>query len=135
MPSDQNLDALTRRLKDFAEARQWSRFHTPRNLAMALGGEVGELLAELQWLSEDEAVELVRAGPHRERVVDEVADVATYLLRFCDVLDIDLVQAVARRIEQNEQRLPVQHVTGRAVRTRELQDGSALADRGPLPTS
>jgi dCTP diphosphatase len=120
MPQEPNLDALRDRLRDFAEARQWTRFHTPKNLAMALAGEVGELVAELQWLTEEESAGLTAPGDRRDRLVDEVADVAIYLLRFCDVLDIDVLHVVARRIGQNEVRLPVDQVAGRAVRTRDL---------------
>jgi dCTP diphosphatase len=127
VPADQNVDALQERLRDFAEARQWMRFHTPKNLAMALAGEVGELVAELQWLTEEESSGLVDAGDRRDRVVDEVADAAIYLLRFCDVLGVDLLEAVAQRIELNEQRLPVDRVAGRAVRSRDLQGGATAS--------
>jgi NTP pyrophosphatase (non-canonical NTP hydrolase) len=123
MPPEPNLDAVRDRLRDFAEARQWTRFHTPKNLAMALAGEVGELVAELQWLTEEESAGLTRPGDRRDQLVDEVADAAIYLLRFCDVLDIDLLEVVTRRIEQNDQRLPVDEVSGRAVRTRDMQGG------------
>ena len=122
MTANRDLNALQDRLRDFAEARRWRRFHTPKNLAMALAGEVGELVAELQWLTEEETLALIDEGDRRDRVVDEVADVAIYLLRFCDVLDIDLLETVASRIGQNELRLPVDRVSGRAVRSRDLQD-------------
>ncbi len=121
MSSDQTLDTLRDRLRVFAEARQWTRFHTPKNLAMALAGEVGELLAELQWLTEEESARLTTAGDRRDRLVDEVADAAIYLLRFCDVLDIDLLEVVAQRIDRNEQRFPSEQVSGRAVRSRDVQ--------------
>ncbi len=121
MPSDQNLDALLDRLREFAEARQWTRFHTPKNLAMALAGEVGELVAELQWLSEEESTGLTADGDRRDQLVAEVADAAIYLLRFCDVLDIDLLEAVTRRIDRNEERFPADLVAGRAVRSREVE--------------
>lgn len=122
MRPEPSLDAIRDRLRDFAEVRQWTRFHTPKNLAMALAGEVGELVAELQWLTEEESVEMTSPGDRRNRLVDEVADAAIYLLRFCDVLDIDLLKVVAGRIEENEQRLPVDRVSGHAVRTRDLRD-------------
>ncbi|MGY1858072.1 nucleotide pyrophosphohydrolase [Modestobacter sp. SYSU DS0290] len=134
MTADPDFDVLRDRLRDFAEARQWGGFHRPKNLAMALGGEVGELLAELQWLSEAEAADLSRAGARRDRVVDEVADVAIYLIRFCDVLDIDLAAAISRRIDQNEQRLPAERVRGRAVRTREVLDELSGAGGDPPPS-
>ena len=122
MPPNNEMDAVQDRLRAFAEAREWTRFHSPKNLAMALAGEVGELVAELQWLTEEESVALTRKGKERGRVVDEVADAAIYLLRFCDVLDIDLLDAVTRRIEQNGQRLPVDRVSGLAVRSRDMRE-------------
>jgi NTP pyrophosphatase (non-canonical NTP hydrolase) len=120
VPSDQNLDSLRDRLRGFVEARQWTRFHTPKNLAMALAGEVGELVAELQWLTAEESAGLTAPGDQRDRLVDEVSDAAIYLVRLCDVLDIDLLDVVARRIDRNEQRFPPEEVSGRAVRSRDM---------------
>jgi dCTP diphosphatase len=116
-----DLDVLTERLRQFAAARDWERFHSPKNLVMALAGEVGELVAELQWLSEEESALLTSPGDRRNKVVDEVSDVAIYLLRFCDVLEIDIRRAISARIEQNEGRLPPNLVSGRAVRSRDVQ--------------
>ncbi|MGY1702695.1 nucleotide pyrophosphohydrolase, partial [Geodermatophilus sp. SYSU D00766] len=73
--------ALQDRLREFAEVRQWGRFHTLKNLAMALAGEVGEVITELQWLTEEKSSALIDEGDRRDRVMDEVADVAFYLLR------------------------------------------------------
>ncbi|MGH3523356.1 MAG: nucleotide pyrophosphohydrolase, partial [Mycobacterium sp.] len=83
------LDELRARLRRFTDERDWGQFHEPKNLAMALAGEVGELLAELQWLTAEEARSQVHAPPLRERVSAEVADVFIYLVRFADVCGID----------------------------------------------
>lgn len=88
----------------FAADRQWQQFHTPKNLAMALCGEAGELAAELQWLTPEESASL--GEEQREAVRLEAADVAIYLLRLCDVLDIDLAQAVRDKVAVNESRFP-----------------------------
>ncbi len=106
------LDRLTQRLRAFAAARDWERFHSPKNLAMALAAEAGELLAELQWLTEAESAAL--DGERLERVRLEAADVFIYLLRLADRLGIDLLDAAERKIALNEQKYPADKVRGDA---------------------
>jgi dCTP diphosphatase len=112
VPWVNEFEDLAARLRAFVAERDWDQFHTPKNLAMALAGESGELLAELQWLTDDE----IRAGMAgtdlRERVSHEVADVLMYLIRFADVCGIDLVPAVLDKMELNGQRYPVKHSMG-----------------------
>lgn len=109
---DPALADLTQRLRDFAAERDWDRFHTPKNLAMALTGEAGELAAEFQWLTEGESQAL---DPERlERVRQEAADVLLYLLRLCDRLEIDLAQAASDKIALNARRYPAERVKGSA---------------------
>lgn len=109
---DPALADLTQRLRGFAAERDWDRFHTPKNLAMALTGEAGELAAEFQWLTEEESRNL---GPEqRERVRQEAADVLLYLLRLCDRLEIDLAQAASDKIALNARRYPADRVKGSA---------------------
>lgn len=104
VPGD--LDQLISRLRSFAAARQWEPFHTPRNLLMAMTGEVGELVAELQWLTDAEADPPVWDADLRARVSDELADVLLYLLRFADVCGIDPAAAAHAKIDRNELRFP-----------------------------
>lgn len=100
------LDDLTQRLRDFAAARDWEPFHTPKNLTMALSGEAGELTALFQWLTPEESAAW-RADPAREfNVEDEIADVTLYLLRLADVLGIDLIAAANAKVDRNEKRFP-----------------------------
>ena len=101
-----DVDDLAERLRTFADSRDWQRYHTPKNLLMALSGEVGELVSELQWLSDVEADPVAWDDGLRERVVDEVADVMIYLVRFADVCDIDVIAAANAKIVRNEQRFP-----------------------------
>ncbi|MCU7824764.1 nucleotide pyrophosphohydrolase [Kitasatospora sp. DSM 101779] len=98
---------LSRRLDEFAAARSWQPFHTPKNLAAALSVEAGELLEIFQWLTPEQA-DAVMADPDRaHRVRDEVADVLAYLLQFCSVVGVDPAEALAAKIERNEKRFPV----------------------------
>ena len=101
-----DIEDLQERLRAFADARDWGRYHTPKNLAMALAGEAGELLAEFQWLTPEESLEVMQDEVSAAAVRDELADVAIYLLRLADVLGVDLAAAAADKIEVNEGRFP-----------------------------
>ncbi|WP_192826440.1 nucleotide pyrophosphohydrolase [Nocardiopsis chromatogenes] len=93
-------------LADFAERRDWGRFHTPKNLAMALAGEAGELAAEFQWLEQDEARRVMDDPDKAHAVRMEMADVLSYLLRMATVLDVDLEEALKEKTAINEERFP-----------------------------
>ncbi len=110
--NNDSLFALRDELRAFAEAREWTAFHTPKNLAMALAGEAGEVLEHFQWLTPEESAALP-SGAHAE-VALELADVLCYLVRLADVLDIDLADAARRKLVINAGRYPVNRVRGRA---------------------
>jgi dCTP diphosphatase len=95
-------------LRAFAEDRDWTKFHSPRNLILALVGEVGELAELYQW---DTA-----QTPSPERVAEEVADILIYLLRLADVVGVDVVSAVAAKLAANELKYPASEWRGRAGR-------------------
>ncbi|MGC7093052.1 nucleotide pyrophosphohydrolase [Amycolatopsis lurida] len=100
------IEDLIQRLREFADARDWEQFHTPKNLVMALSGEAGELTSLFQWLTPEESANW-RSDPELEaNVLDEIADVTLYLVRLADVLGIDLYEAAAAKIERNEVRFP-----------------------------
>lgn len=98
------FDALTDLLRDFAEERDWQKFHTPKNLAMALAGEAGELLAEFQWLTPAESERLILSPEKLAAVAMEVADVQIYLLRLADVLGLDIPTVVREKMDFNRTR-------------------------------
>jgi len=107
---DSDLDDLKQRLRRFAAERDWDQFHSPKNLAMALAGEVGELLEHFQWLTEAESLDL--ANKQNEEVALEMADVLIYLVRMADKLDIDLLDACDRKLDINERKYPSVKVRG-----------------------
>ncbi|WP_338118128.1 nucleotide pyrophosphohydrolase [Streptomyces coryli] len=98
---------LQKRLADFAAARDWGQYHTPKNLAAALSVEAGELVEIFQWLTPEESARIMAEPESAHRVTDEVADVLAYLLQFCTVLGVDPLAALAAKIERNERRFPV----------------------------
>ena len=98
------LSLIRDRLRDFANSRDWNVFHTPKNLAMALVGEAGELVAEFQWMTPEESQNLTR--DQLNAVEMEIADVAVYLIRLADQLDINIYEAAMAKIQKNEIRFP-----------------------------
>lgn len=97
-----DVEALQHRLRTFAQERNWEQFHTPRNLTMALAGEVGELLAVLQWRTDDE----LENPEVRAEFEDEIADVMIYLARLADIAGVDLSAAVEGKMARNVRRFP-----------------------------
>ena len=98
------LEDLAARLRTFVAAREWEPFHTPKNLAMALAGEAGELLAEFQWLTPEESAEVMTDPAAAKRVRAELADVTTYLVRLADALGVDLIEAAHAKLDESERR-------------------------------
>ncbi|WP_354640438.1 nucleotide pyrophosphohydrolase [Kitasatospora camelliae] len=108
MTERHTLESLQRRLEEFAAARRWQPFHTPKNLAAALSVEAGELLEVFQWLTPEQAAGVMADPDTAHRVRDEVADVLAYLLQFCSVLKVDPLDALAAKIDRNELRFPLE---------------------------
>ncbi|MCU1115982.1 nucleotide pyrophosphohydrolase [Stenotrophomonas maltophilia] len=94
-------------LREFAEARDWAQFHSPKNLVMALSGEVGELNEIFQWMTEADSFKAASSEATAKAVRDEIADVALYLIRLSDVLGIDLNEAVSSKLATNAAKYPV----------------------------
>ncbi|MGW8783261.1 nucleotide pyrophosphohydrolase [Streptomyces sp. NPDC055796] len=103
----ERLHRLQRRLAEFAAARGWEPYHTPKNLAVALSVEASELVEIFQWLTPEQSAKVMEKPETAHRVADEVADVLAYLLQFCEVLGVDVLDALAAKIERNELRFPV----------------------------
>jgi dCTP diphosphatase len=118
-----DLERAQQRLAESARERDWEQFHNPKNLVMALAGEVGELAAIFQWLTPDQAAAVMTDPASAARVRTEVADVSAYLLRLADVLEIDILSALAEKITLNETRYPIDLSRGRADKYDELGVG------------
>jgi dCTP diphosphatase len=108
------LTDLQHQLRDFARARDWEQFHTPKNLAMALTGEAAELQEIFQWLSAEQSASLNEQ--QRTHAAEELADVLLYLCRLADVLQIDLAAAAQHKLQRNAEKYPVERVKGSAAK-------------------
>ncbi len=107
-----DLEDLATYLRRFSADRDWEQFHTPKNLAMALSGEVGELVEIFQWLSPEDSATLDETT--MRHASDELADVMIYLVRLADVLGVDLGTAVDDKMRANEARYTVEASHGSA---------------------
>ena len=101
-----NLEALAVRLKAFADARDWEKFHTPKNLAMALSVEVSELAEIFQWMTAEESSRVMSDQKVADAVRDELADITLYLVRLSAILKVDLMAEANNKIDRNEKRFP-----------------------------
>lgn len=117
-PNNGPLQPLVQALRDFARARAWEPFHTPKNLAAALSVEAAELLEHFQWLTDAQSQAL--SPDKKNEVAAEAADVFLYLLQLCDKLGIDLVAAAEAKMRVNAQKYPIATARGTSTKYTEL---------------
>ncbi len=113
------LNDLREQLRRFAKERDWEQYHSPKNLAMALVVEAGELVEQLQWLTEEQSQALTPV--QHQAVAEEAADVLLYLIRFADRTGIDLERAARDKIGKNAQKYPADKVRGSARKYTDYQ--------------
>jgi dCTP diphosphatase len=111
-----DVQALLAELRQFVANRDWAQFHDPKNLAMLLASEVGELVAEYRWVDGGAADAHSRDPDARARIADEIGDVGIALMLLCDRTGIDLFDAVRAKLAKNGTRYPADRSRGRADR-------------------
>jgi NTP pyrophosphatase (non-canonical NTP hydrolase) len=117
MDTIENLNTV---LKEFAVVRDWEKFHSPKNLSMALIVEAAELVEHFQWLTEEQSYKLSKEK-HQE-VGYEMADILLYLIRLSERLDIDLIAAAEGKVKINEKRYPADKVRGSAKKHSDYEE-------------
>ena len=118
--SNNDLDTLKHRLREFADIRDWNQFHSPKNLCMALGVEVAEIAEHFQWLTQEQSENL--APDKLDEVATELSDTLLYLIRLADKLNIDLLAAAFSKIELNKKKYPVNQSRGNAKKYTEFSE-------------
>jgi NTP pyrophosphatase (non-canonical NTP hydrolase) len=118
-----DLPGLVALLRRFVRERDWEQFHTPKNLVMALSGEVGELTELFQWLTPEQSQAVMQDPKTAPRVRDELADVVFYCLRLVDVLGVDLEAAIRAKMQKNAEKYPVALSRGKATKYDQLGQG------------
>lgn len=124
-----NVGALLKLQREFVKQRKWEKFHTPKNLSMALAGEAAELMELFQWLTEKESRDIMQHRAKAQAVADELADVFYYLLRIADVLGVDLESAFQKKMAHNRSKYPVKLARGNAKKYSELLAFKGLNQR------
>ncbi len=104
------INEFSERLRQFAADRDWEKFHSPKNISMALSVEVAEIVEHFQWLTEQQSREL--DNDKKGEVSQELADAFIYLVRLADQLDIDLLAAADQKLQINEAKYPADRVRG-----------------------
>lgn len=111
------IEELRSKIQIFVDERDWGQFHTPKNLVMSLAVEVGELMEPFQWLSGEQSLALEPS--QLAHVTDEVGDVFYYLLRLCDKLGIDPIEAASQKLAKSAQKYPADRVRGKSLKYNE----------------
>ena len=106
------MDKMLNKIKKFRDERDWMKFHNPKDMAVSIIIEAGELLEHFQWKTNEEAGSYVKK--HKSEIADEIADVGLYLFELADNLNIDLLKAMSRKLEKNKKKYPVRKSRGTA---------------------
>lgn len=114
------LEDLRKRLLKFNEERDWSQFHSPKNLAMALTGEIGELSEIFQWLSCEHSNDIMKDSKASAAVKEEIADIFLYTITLAEKCGIDLIKEANNKINKNAEKYPVSKAKGNAKKYSEL---------------
>ncbi len=109
---------LIKKLRIFRQERNWEKFHKPKDLAMAAAIEAAELMEEFLWKNDEEVVNKIRKD--KERIADEIADTVVYLMLLADDLEIDMYEAIERKMQKNAEKYPVEKCHGRSTKYTEL---------------
>ena len=112
------LDALKTAVDVFTAERDWTQFHTPKNLSMALSVEASELVEIFQWLTPEQSTDL--SDEQLANVTDELADVLIYLVQISNRLDIDLLDSSFAKLKKNKVKYPVEKSRGKALKYSDL---------------
>ena len=107
---------LKKRIETFARDRKWGKYHTPKNLAMAMVKEAAEVVEIFQWLTPAQAAKLTSA--QRAHLSEELADTFVYLTKIADHFGIDLVDAALAKMDKNELKYPAAQNQGRIFKAR-----------------
>jgi NTP pyrophosphatase (non-canonical NTP hydrolase) len=123
--SDTTLSELRELVREFRDRREWGRFHTPKNLSMAIAVEAAELMEQFQWLAQDEAWALAEDAGRLKLIGEELADILIYALSFAEALHLDVATAVVDKLARNAKKYPEDDNCGRASWLDRINGGDA----------
>ena len=116
------LEDLLNKIQAFSDERDWSQFHTAKNLILSVSAEVGELAEVVQWKSDQEVVDYLKTPEGKSRLSEEVADVAIYLLRICQQQNLNFIDILNKKMDSNSIKYPVDKSKGNARKYSDLKN-------------
>lgn len=115
-----DISEMQEMVKQFCEERDWSQFHNPKDLAIGISTEANELLDIFRFKSDEQIRAMLAVPEKKEAIADEVADTLYFILRFAQMNNIDLSDALVRKIKKNEEKYPIYKATGKNLKYKEL---------------
>jgi len=119
---ERKIHELKDKIKDFCDARDWDQFHNAKELAIALSIEASELLEIFRWKTHEEVDELFKNEEKKEDIEDEMADILYFLVRIAQKYDLDLSEALDRKMEKNDKKYPVDKAKGSNKKYNEFEE-------------
>ncbi len=113
-----NIKDLTKKIIAFRDARDWAQFHTPKDLAISLSLEAGEVMEHFQWKNNKEVKEYIEK--HREEIGDELGDVFNYLLLLSDRVGVNILDVAEKKLRKNEKKYPIDKAKGKNTKYNKL---------------
>ena len=113
-----NVEKIKSAIREFRDARDWMQFHNPKNMAISISLEASELLEHFQWTTPEESETVLTKK--RSEIESEIADIAIYLIEFCDNSGIDLEKAILEKLQENDRKYPAEKAKGSAKKYTEL---------------
>jgi NTP pyrophosphatase (non-canonical NTP hydrolase) len=118
---ESDFERLLDQIQQFSEERDWAQFHTPKNLILAISAEVGELSEVIQWKSDVEIADYLLTPEGKNRISEEIADIAIYLIRLCQQQGLNFEKILDMKIEANAKKYPIEKAKGNARKYNELE--------------
>lgn len=109
-----NLQEIKDKIRAFIKERDWEKYHSPKNISMSIAIEAAELMEHFQWLTIEQSKKLLNNRPKRIEIEDELADIAIFILDFCNLFNIDIEEVILRKLKKTAQKYPVHLVKGKA---------------------
>lgn len=120
------MNLLVKSIRNFVSDRDWSQFHSPKNLSMALTKECAELMEIFQWKTIDESESGKLSDVDMFRIKEEIGDIVIYLTMICDRLEIDPIQEGIKKVAENARKYPVSKSIGNSLKYTELKSTKTL---------
>ena len=114
MPHEVTLQHIKDKIKQFIKEREWEKYHSPKNISMSIAIEAAELMEHFQWLSTTQSKKLLDDNAKRVEIEDELADIAIYIVDFCNLFSIDIEKIILRKLGKTAEKYPVHLVKGKA---------------------